>query len=371
MSRFPIAGPWVTELEEQYVLEAARHGWYDQAGVWPARFEREFAAHVGRRHAASLPSATSGLHLCLAALGIGPGDEVVVPDATWIATAAPISYVGATPVFADIDPGNWCLSAESLRQCVTSRTRAVIVVDLYGCMPDWERILSVASDAGIFVIEDAAEAVGASWSGRPAGSFGLASVFSFHGSKTVTTGEGGMMVSDDDQLMARADVLRDHGRRPGDVAFFNHEVAFKYKMSALQAAFGCAQLARVDEIVQRKRAIFSWYQQRLADLPGLTLNPQPEGVENSYWMVTAIFEGVAKGSLGEDLARYGVATRPFFHPLSDLPAYASMDQADRARRRNHVVRAISPHGVNLPSALSLTEDHVDEVCHILHKVLAS
>jgi perosamine synthetase len=242
------------------------------------------------RHAISLPSCTSAIHLSLAALQIGPGDEVVVPDVTWIASAAPITYVGAVPVFADIDPFTWCLDPHSFAACITPRTRAVIPVDLYGGMPDMEAINRIAGDRGIAVIEDAAQAIGSGYRGRRAGAFGDAGVFSFHGSKTLTTGEGGMMVTDRDDLYERARVLSDHGRPPGDRIFMNSEVAFKYKMSSTQAALGLAQLERIDELIARKRQIFHWYRDELMDLAGVTLNREPNGSVNSYWMVTIILD---------------------------------------------------------------------------------
>ena len=212
--------------------------WYGSANHYHDRFERAFAEYVGTKYAVALPSCTAALHLALLALGVGPGDEVIVPDCTWIASSAPISYVGATPVFADIDAQTWCLSAETLEQCITPRTRAVIAVDLYGNMPDMDALRFVARRHGLAIIEDAAEAIGSEYHGRMAGSLGDMGVFSFHGSKTLTTGEGGMLVTDRADIISRVHVLRDHGRRPGDVSFFNAEVAFKYKMSSFQAAFG-------------------------------------------------------------------------------------------------------------------------------------
>lgn len=369
--RIPVAGPWITDLERAYVSEAVETNWYDNAGDFVRRFEHDFAAHVGRRHAVTLPSCTSGLHLALAALGIGPGDEVVVPDLTWIASAAPIAYVGATTVFADVDQRSWCLRTDSLEEVITERTRAVIPVDLYGGMPDLDAIQDVADAAGVAVIEDAAEAIGASIGDRRAGSFGLASVFSFHGSKTLTTGEGGMLVTDDDALFERVLVLRDHGRRPGATDFRNDEIGFKYKMSSLQAALGLAQLHRVDELVARKRETFGWYAERLAGEPWLVLNDEPAGTRNGFWMVTAIVDaslGLPKGELRARLAERGIDTRPFFDPLSELPAYAGTPSATAAAA-NTVARAISPHGVNLPSALTLTEEQVDRVCAALRDVV--
>ena len=192
---------------------------------------------------------------------------MIVPDLTWIATSAPITYVGATPVFADVDPQTLCLTTSSVAACISSRTKAVIAVDLYGAMPDMVRHQELADQHGIALIEDAAEAIGSAFAGRKAGGFGKASVFSFHGSKTMTTGEGGMLVTDDVESGHRIDVLRDHGRRPGDRAFNNSEVAFKYKMTALQAALGLAQLERIDELLARKREIHAWYSERLDSWP--------------------------------------------------------------------------------------------------------
>ena len=364
---YHVAGPWISDLEEKYVADAVRDGWYENAGRWPAAFEAGFCRVVDRRHAFSLPSCTAGIHLILAALGVGPGDEVVVPEATWIASSAPVSYVGATPVFADIDPVTWCMSAAGLAAVITERTKAVIVVDLYGGMPDWAALHEVAG--GVPLIEDAAEAVGSTWHGRPAGSFGVASVFSFHGSKTVTTGEGGMLLVDDDALAARIAVLRDHGRAPGDKQFQNDEVAFKYKMSPVQAALGVAQLERVDELVARKRQIFAWYEQRLGAVPGITLNAEPEDTDNAYWMVTTVIDGVDKAWLASELGAQGIDTRPFFEPLSGLPAYAHLPSAARAREANAVVRSISPYAINLPSALRLNEADVEVICAALLAVL--
>ncbi len=235
MKRIPISGPSITDKEIDYVTQAVRGAWYEHANDFTLKFEQAFAAHCRRRHAIALPSCTAGLHLALMALGIGPGDEVILPDVTWIASAAPVRYVGATPVFVDIDPQTWCLSPDAFEAAITPRTRAAIVVDLYGHMPDWDRLASIAAARGVTLIEDAAEAVGSTWRGRPAGSFGALATFSFHGSKTLTTGEGGMLVLDDDTILARVLQLRDHGRAPGDIMFFNEEVGWKYKMSALQA----------------------------------------------------------------------------------------------------------------------------------------
>lgn len=372
--RIPVAGPWITDKEVEYAADAARNGWYERAGEYPAAFERAMAEYLGVRHAVAVPHCTAAIHLALAAFRIGPGDEVIVPDATWIASSAPVSYVGATPVFADVSESTWGLDPESLRACVTPRTRAVIPVALYGCMPDMQAVLAVAREHDLAVIEDAAEAIGSELGGRKAGSFGDVGVFSFHGSKTVVTGEGGMLVTSSDEIHERVVSLRDHGRPPGDRFFLNDEVAFKYRMSALQAAVGLAQIERVEELVARKREIFSWYAERLAHLESVTLNPEPDGTRSSYWMVTCLLDpkhGLDTLEFMQRLDALGIDSRPFFHPLSSIPAYAGSEQAAAARKRNHVSYRLSRCGVNLPSAPSLTRQQVDRVCAAVAAIVGS
>jgi perosamine synthetase len=372
MQRIPVSGPWVSQKEVDYVADAAANAWYVNSNLYNQRFEQAFADYLGVRYAVSLPSCTSAIHLSLLALGVGPGDEVIVPDATWIGTAAPVSYVGATPIFADIDPVTWCLSPESFARCVTPRTRAVIPVDLYGGMPDWDGIRRVGQECGVAVVEDAAEAVGSEYRGRRAGALGDTGVFSFHGSKTLTTGEGGLLATDREDVCQRVLFLRDHGRTPGDRMFYNTEVAFKYKMSSLQAAFGLAQLERVEELVARKRQIFDWYRQRLKGQPGLTLNAEPAGTKNSYWMVTVLIDDPlcrSKADWMRGLAERGIDTRPFFHPLSSLPAYRNLPQAAEAATRNVSAYQISRRCINLPSGLNLSEGQVEYVCQVLVSLL--
>jgi perosamine synthetase len=373
MPRIPVAGPWITQKEIDYVTDAVANCWYSNASKYHERFERAMAEYLGVRFAIALPSCTSALHLSLAALGIGPGDEVIVPDVTWIASAAPVHYVRAEPVFADIDETTWCISPESMEQCLSDRTKAVIVVHLYGGMPNMDRILAVARRRGIAVIEDAAEAFGSKHRGAPAGSLGDAGTFSFHGSKTITTGEGGMLVTNREDVYRRAIVLRDHGREPGDTAFFNTEVAFKYKMSSMQAALGLAQIERANELIARKREIFRWYALLLAGDARVTLNPEPPGVFNSYWMVTAVADPALRVThrfLIEELSKREIDSRPFFHPLSSLPAYSGSRAARAARQRNRVAYGLAPRGINLPSALNLTESQAVTVCGALQEILA-
>jgi perosamine synthetase len=374
MKRIPVAGPWITQKEIDYVTDAVTNAWYSSANMYHERFEKAFAEYIGLQYAIALPSCTSAIHLSLLALGIGPGDEVIIPDATWIASAAPISYVGAIPVFADIDPQTWCLSAESFEACITPRTKAVIPVDLYGGVPDWDEICRIAKHQDIAIIEDAAEAIGSEYKGKKAGSFGDTGVFSLHGSKTLTTGEGGVLLTDSEDVRQRVLQLRDHGRRPGDILFWNFEVAYKYKMSSMQAALGLAQLERIDELIMRKREQFKWYKKELAGVDGININFEPKETLNTYWMVTVVLDpkiGLNKMQLIENLNQRGIDSRPFFHPLSSIPAYEDLVQAHEARERNLVSYHVCPMGINLPSALDLTQDDVKYVCTVLKELLGN
>ena len=288
MENIPVAGPWITEKEVEYVSQAVSSAWYGEANIFNERFERAFAEYIGCKFAAALPSCTAAIHLSLLSLGVEAGDEVIVPDATWIASAAPINYVGANPVFADVDPKTWCLDVASFEQNITEKTKAVIPVDLYGNMPDMDALTAVAKKYEIAIIEDAAEAIGSIYKGQKAGSFGDVGVFSFHGSKTLTTGEGGMLVTNNENIYERVLFLRDHGRQPGSRLFWNSEVAYKYKMSSMQAALGLAQLERIDELLAKKQQIFDWYEEKLIGNDLFTLNYQGPQIRNTYWMVTII-----------------------------------------------------------------------------------
>lgn len=375
MKRIPIAGPWITQREIDYVTDAVTTAWYENSNKYNSRFEEAFAKYVGRKFALATPSCTAAIHAALASLKIGPGDEVIVPDITWIASSAPISYVGATTIFADVLPDTWCLSPASLEACITPRTRAIIPVDLYGSMPDMEAIGRIATKHGVAIIEDSAEAIGSTFHGKHAGAFGDCSVFSFHGTKTLTTGEGGMFVTDDEELYMRAVRFRDHGRDVrAEKMFWNTEIGQKYRMSSLQAALGLAQLERIDELVARKREIFGFYREGLKGIPGLTLNAEPPNTVNSYWMVTIVLDPkykMPKEALMRELAPHGVDARPFFYPLSSLPAYSASRDAARARETNVVSYAISPYAINLPSASSITAEDALTVCRALRTVLGA
>jgi len=364
-----MAGPWITEHEEKIVLDALRNGWYGkQAYYYVETFEAEFARYHDRKHALMTPNCTMALHLLLAGLNIGEGDEVIAPECTWIGSTACISYQRANPVFVDIDPLRWCLTQDSIECAITPRTKAVIVVDLYGNMPDWESIQELCERRGIIAIEDAAEALGSTYKGIRAGKFGIASTFSFHRTKTLTTGEGGMLLIDDDALFERCKFLRDHGRAPG--TYYNTEVTFKYMPFNLQAALGYAQFQRLDELVGKKRWIWSRYCEQLADIPDLQLNTETNNVRNSVWNTALVFgksHAMGRDTAIRELTKLGLPSRPFFYPLSSLPAYPDREQD--GRRNNPVAYDVSERGINLPSPLNLAEADLDAVCDGIHRIL--
>lgn len=374
MNRTPIyvSGPSITQKEIDYVTDAVTNAWYSNANVYNDKFERAFADYIGVNYAIALPSCTSAIHLALVAAGIGEGDEVIVPDITWIASAAPINYVDAKPVFVDIDSRSWCMSVESFKAAITPKTKAVIPVNLYGNISEMDDICKIARDNGIFVLEDAAESIGSEYKGHKAGSLGDVGVFSFHGSKTMTTGEGGMLVTDNKEIYEKCLVLRDHGRSSCGKMFWNDQVAFKYKMSSMQAALGLAQLERIDELVAKKRQIFEWYRQGLAGVKGLQLNCEADYIKNTYWMVTVIldlFLGLEKEKVINLMKEKGISTRPFFYPLSSIPAYSHLTSAKIAREKNVVAYHLSPYGINLPCGMDMTEEKVKFVSEELRKLL--
>jgi perosamine synthetase len=299
----------------------------------------------------------------LAALNIGPGDEVILPDTSWIASAAPVTYLGATPVFVDVRSDSWCLDPAMVEAAISPKTRAIMAVHLYGNVCDMDALLAIGERHGLPVIEDAAEAIGSEWAGRKAGSIGKFGTFSFHGTKTLTTGEGGMFVTDDHALYDRALMLSNHGRAPGQKRqFWPDAIGYKYKMSNLQAAVGCAQIERIDELIARKRQIFQAYADALLDIPGIRLNPEPAGTRNGYWMPTALFSaesGISREALLAEFHADNIDGRVFFWPLSGLPMF-------EPRPDNRVAQALPDRAINLPSYHEMTDV---EQCRVIDAVL--
>jgi perosamine synthetase len=365
-SRIFYTKPSITELETQYASDAAANGWGASCYDYINRFEAIFKDHIGTFHAIATSSCTGALHLGMAALGIGQGDEVIMADTNWIASAAPITHLGAKPVFVDIRADSWCIDPDLAEAAITPRTKAILAVHLYGNLCDMERLLAIGDKHGIPVIEDAAEAIGSEYFGKRAGSMGRFGAFSFHGTKTVTTGEGGMFVTSDSALYERVFTLSNHGRsRSQPKQFWPDLVGFKYKMSNIQAALGCAQMERIAELIGRKRQIFHYYRNRLRDLPGVKLNPEPSNIVNGAWMPTVVCDeqtGVTREKLVAAFAADNIDARVFFYPLSGL----SMFEAVRSNRH---AWAIPERAINLPSYHDMTVNDQDRVIRVLSRLL--
>lgn len=360
--------PSITELEVAYATDAARNGWGERCYDYINRFEAAFRQHLGVKHAIATSSCTGALHMGMAALGIGPGDEVILADTNWIASVAPVVHLGATPVFVDILPDSWCVDPAKVEAAITPRTRAIIAVHLYGNLCDMDSLLAIGARHGIPVIEDSAEAIGSIWHGNRAGSMGAFGTFSFHGTKTVTTGEGGMFVTNDDALYEQVLTLSNHGRARGQTKqFWPDMVGYKYKMSNIQAAIGCAQIERIDELIAGKRRIFHGYREGLEGLPGIAMNPEPAGTQNGYWMPTAVFDeasGVTREVLQEAFAGENIDARVFFWPLSSLPSFEPVVT-------NRQAYDLPGRAINLPSFADMSDDDIGRVCAVLRKCMVA
>ncbi len=359
--------PSITEREVEYATDAARNGWGPRCYDYIYKFEAGFRAFAGTEFAIATSSCTGAMHMGLSALGIGPGDEVILADINWIATAAPIVHAGATPVLVDILPDSWCINPDAAEAAITPRTKAIVATHLYGNLCDLGRLTAIAEAHGIALIEDAAEAIGSRWYGRQAGSIGRFGTFSFHGTKTITTGEGGMFVTNDAALCETVLTLSNHGRSRSETKqFWTSMVGFKYKMSNIQAALGCAQLERIEELVARKREIFMAYRDGFAGMP-VAMNPEPEGCRNGYWMPTLVFEPQArhlKDKAMGSLRAQNIDARVFFHPLSDLGHF-------EIRHATPISHGISSRAFNLPSYHDLTSEDICRVVETVGEVLAA
>ncbi|MBE0465953.1 MAG: LegC family aminotransferase [Candidatus Desulforudis sp.] len=364
--RIPLDAPNIGELEKEYVLRTLESGYVSSVGLLVTEFEKRFGTWVDVPHAVATVNGTAAIHLALRLFGIGPGDEVIVPALTFIATANPVVYVGATPVVVDVDPVTWNIDPDEVERAVTGRTRAVIPVHLYGNPADMSRLMNIARRYGLYVIEDAAEALGATYDGRHVGTFGDIGIFSFNGNKVITTGGGGMLVTNDPDLAARARLLTNQGRAFGAKDYEHPEIGYNYRLTNIQAALGLAQMERLEQLLDAKRRNAALYREVLRDVPGLEWQQElPEGKgRSSWWMFSALvdadFSGRDRNTVAQRLRAAGIQTRPLFLPLSQQPAYAGYGLAECP-----VAESLHRQGLNLPSASFLTEEDVRYVCQML------
>ncbi|MFI6242671.1 DegT/DnrJ/EryC1/StrS family aminotransferase [Micromonospora sp. NPDC050795] len=365
---YPVARPSLSTLEERYVVDALRSGWISSQGPYLRDFEERFARRCAADHALTTSNGTVALHLVLAAAGVGPGDEVIVPALTYVATANAVAYCGARAVCVDVLPESWCVDPAAVRAAIGPRTRAVIAVDLYGHPADYATLRHLCDRHGLLLVADAAESFGATVDGRPTGSLADVTTFSFFGNKVLTSGEGGCVTTSDAALADRMRLLRNQGMDPQRRYYFP-VLGYNYRMTNLCAAVLCAQLERADEIIAHRDRVIAGYEEQLADEPALSAQPVAAGVRRAPWMaaflVGAEGDATSRDALARALARLGVETRPFFVPIPDLPAHRDPG-ADCP-----VTEDLSRRGINLPTYADLTEPAVKAVVERVRAALAT
>ncbi len=357
----PVYKPQIHQSERDYVAQAVESTWISSRGEFLDRFEREFPAYLGSKYGIATCNGTVSLHLILEALGIGAGDEVIVPTLTYVASVNAIAYTGATPVFVDAHPEYWNLDPALLEQHITPRTKAIMVVHLYGHSADMDPIMAIAARHGLHVVEDAAEAHAATYRGRIVGTFGIAGSFSFFGNKIITTGEGGMVVTDDEAFMETCRHLRGQGVSPTRT-YWHDVIGYNYRMTNLAAAIGVGQLEHIGETLAAKRRIADRYRAALDVVPGVTFQPEMEWATNVYWMVSVLVDPSLRDGLMAFLKENDVDSRPFFYPAHTLPMYPT-------DARYPVAERIGASGINLPSFPELTDEEIDIVCDLIAKFM--
>ena len=363
----PYTKPSITDLEVRYATDAAANGWGAQCYDYIHRFEVLFRAHLGVSHAVATSSCTGAMEMGLAALGIGAGDEVILADTNWIATAAPICHLGAVPVFVDILSDSWCIDPAAARAAITPRTKAIVATHLYGNLCDMDALKALAKTYSLALIEDTAEALGAQYRGQRAGSLGTFGTFSFHGTKTMTTGEGGMFVTNDQALFDKVETLANHGRSKTQTKqFWADLVGYKFKMSNIQAALGCAQMERIDELTTRKYEIFARYRDAFAGIKGLSINAETEGCRIGAWMPTLVFDPAMDITREDLIAAFkakNIDARVFFWPLSDQPMFEAVPSNEKAW-------SIPGRAINLPSFHDMTAVQIERVIDVVIDAIA-
>ena len=359
--RIPVAEPEIDNEELQNVIEAVKSGWVSSKGPFIEEFERNFSSYVNVKYGVTTSNGTTALHLALVALGLGKGDKVLVPSLAFAAVANAIAYTGAEPIFVDSHPEYWCINPSEIEEKIDSKTKAIMVVHLYGHPCDMDEIMRMAENHGLHVIEDCAEAHGAEYKGRTVGSFGVVSCFSFYGNKIITTGEGGMCLTNDEELASKMRMLRDHGIKP-DKRYWHDIIGFNYRMTNLQAALGVAQLKKMDFLIAKKRQIAIAYQKLLQNLPTVRPAPEMPWAKSVYWLYSVLVDKALRDKIIQYLEERGIEIRPFFYPIHILPPY-------KKKIKLPVAEELSAAGLNLPSGFRLSVNQIQEAVELLSESL--
>jgi len=357
----PVSSPEISEEDVEMVSECLKSGWISSSGDYVSEFESSFAKYLGVKYGVTTNSGTTALHLILESLGIGKNDEVIIPTFTMIASANAVTYTNASIKLVDSNPEDWNMNVDQVRDSITKKTKAIMPVHIYGYPCDMDEIMEIGEENNISVIEDAAEAHGAKYRGRMIGSIGSVSAFSFYANKIITTGEGGMALTNDKQLATMMKWLRAHAFGREGKHFWHERLGFGYRMSALQAALGVSQLKRIEKFVKRRIENAKHYNDLLANLEGKFLNLPPASNErrNVYWMYSiTLRDPKFRDNLMAYLSSFGIETRTFFYPIHRQPFYASRFKTQKFP----VADLISASGINLPSGNTLKDDDIDFIC---------
>jgi perosamine synthetase len=360
------AGPSISEREVFYSWDAARNGWNRNWNFYIRKFESQFSEFLGVSHSISTSSCTGALHIAMSALGIGPGDEVIVPEITWVATANAVSLVGAIPVFCDVESDTWCLDPFKLEDLITARTKAVVPVHLYGHPAKMDEIVKVARNHNLFVVEDAAPAIGAEWKGERVGSFGDFACFSLQGAKLLVAGEGGVLVTNQTDLYEKAKKIWDQGRDPNKT-FWIDSPGLKYKMSNIQAAIALGQIERCDQQIIMKRRIAEWYRHGLEQCPFISMFSEHVNAKSIYWMSSCLVHEdspISRDLLCDELRKRKIDTRPIFPAISQYPIWPTL------KNPKPIAQSIGRRGINLPSGVCLTREEVNYVTTEVKKIMS-
>ncbi|MBI1884037.1 MAG: DegT/DnrJ/EryC1/StrS family aminotransferase [Chlamydiae bacterium] len=359
----PVAEPDLDSREREKVLDCVESGWISSIGTYVTQFEESFSHFCGAQYGIACSNGTVALHLALLSLKVGPGDEVICPTLSFVATANAIRHTGATPVFVDSEAFTWNMDPEKMAAKISSKTKAIVVVHLYGHSADLNPILELAQKKGLPLIEDAAEAHGALYRGKKVGGIGTLGCFSFYGNKVITTGEGGMVVTQDSHLAERMRLLRDHAM-DSKRRYWHTEIGYNYRLTNLQAAVGVAQMEKIEKFLQIRRENAKIYKLLLREVSGLTLFPEATWATPVYWMVSVLVEeafGISRDSLMEKLKEKGIDTRPFFIPTHMLPSH-------REEGPYPVSESLSKKGMNLPSSTRLTQEDIEYVVQTIQEI---
>lgn len=363
--KISFAGPSITDKEISYVMDAVKTGWYENYEGYIKKLEKAFAEYIGVKYAVATFCCTHALHLAAASLGLKEGDEVIVTDFSWVATAYAVAYTGATCVFADVDPDTWNIDPECIRKAITPKTKAIMLVHTFGHPAEMDEIMQIARDYELFVIEDAAPAVGAEYKGQRVGSFGDVSCFSFQGGKMAVSGEGGMLLTDNEEIYEKAILLANMGRTDSRAVFWSDFIGYEYVMSNLTASLALAQLERVNELMEKKRKIFDWYFDRLDGVGGIKIVREKPGCKSNYCYPSILLEESVETPRDDVLAglrEQNIHARPAFPQMSSFPVFEQ-------RYENPVAKLVERRGISLPSAANLEEDDIDLVCRHLIRLI--